>query len=256
MIDKYGTRWTREETTLALYLYCQIPFARTKRTTPEVIKLAAQIGRTPSSVARKLGNLGSFDERLEEQGISGLAHSSNLDRDVWDEYVGNWDALVRDAEALHEGTEGAVERQVDNVAGFEVPRGPSEREASVLVRRGQAFFRRSVLASYGSCCSFCGLEISELLNASHIIPWSERADLRLDPRNGLALCAIHDRAYDRGFITLTPEFRISVSQRLHASKSSAAQEMLLSFDQMDARLPSRFAPLPDFLDWHRRYVFS
>ena len=44
-----------------------------------MIELANLIGRTPSSVARKLGNFGSFDPKLQEQGISGLVNSSHFD---------------------------------------------------------------------------------------------------------------------------------------------------------------------------------
>jgi putative restriction endonuclease len=45
----YGSAWSREELILALYLYCQIPFAQTKASNPEVIRLAELLGRTPSS---------------------------------------------------------------------------------------------------------------------------------------------------------------------------------------------------------------
>ena len=65
--EKYGSLWTRDELVLALYLYCQIPFAKTKANNPEVIRLAHVIGRTPASVARKLGNFGAFDPLLASQ---------------------------------------------------------------------------------------------------------------------------------------------------------------------------------------------
>lgn len=256
MVEKYGTPWTREETVLALYLYCQIPFAQTKRTNPEVVRLAQHIGRTPSSVARKLGNLGSFDERLEQQGISGLTHSSKLDEEVWNDYIGNWQVLVEEAEALLANLDASSEPPLGEAIPPEPPTGPSEREAITRLRRGQTFFRRAVLASYSSCCTFCGLELPELLTAGHIIPWSVRSDLRLDPRNGLSLCAIHDRAYDRGYVTVTTDFRIAVSRRVVAARSSAAQEMLMRFNDQEARRPTRFAPLSDYLMWHQQFIFK
>ena len=83
---KYGTAWSREETILALYLYCQLPFAKTKRTTPEVIELANVIGRTPSAVARKLGNFGPFDQNLAKQGI-------NLFEYLFRHITGDWGDL-------------------------------------------------------------------------------------------------------------------------------------------------------------------
>ena len=63
--NRYGQKWNRKETILAFDLYYRIPFRLTKRTTPAVIELANLIGRTPSSVARKLGNFGSFDPKLQ-----------------------------------------------------------------------------------------------------------------------------------------------------------------------------------------------
>ena len=77
--NRYGQKWNRKETILAFDLYYRIPFRLTKRTTPAVIELANLIGRTPSSVARKLGNFGSFDPKLQEQGIRGLVNSSHFD---------------------------------------------------------------------------------------------------------------------------------------------------------------------------------
>lgn len=45
-----------------------------------------------------------------------------------------------------------------------------------------------------------GLAEPRLLIASHIVPWSKDKTNRLNPSNGLCLSAIHDRAFDQGFI--------------------------------------------------------
>ena len=100
MATRYGKPWERDELVLALYLYCQIPFARTKANNPQLIELAKVLGRTPTSVARKLGNFGAFDARLSELGIKGLVHASKADRLIWEEFSGNWAALVEQAQAL------------------------------------------------------------------------------------------------------------------------------------------------------------
>jgi len=56
--------WTREELILAINLYCKIPFGRMHHGNPLIIEFARLIGRTPSSVTFKLGNLASFDPSL------------------------------------------------------------------------------------------------------------------------------------------------------------------------------------------------
>ena len=58
--EKYGLKWERDEVILAFDLYCRIPFKKTKANNPQVIELSKILRRTPASVARKLGNFGSF----------------------------------------------------------------------------------------------------------------------------------------------------------------------------------------------------
>ena len=73
-----GQPWTREQLILAFELYCRIPFQRTKASDPRVKELAAILGRTPASVARKLGNFGAFDPQLAARDISGSGVSPLL----------------------------------------------------------------------------------------------------------------------------------------------------------------------------------
>lgn len=91
-----------EELILAFDLYCRIPFQQTKASNPKVQELAALIGRTPSSVARKLGNFGAFDPELRRSGISGIIHASKLDKEIWDEFHQSWNDLVLEAAKLRE----------------------------------------------------------------------------------------------------------------------------------------------------------
>ncbi len=48
----------------------------------------------------KVGNFGSFDENLKAKNISGLKNASKLDRQIWDEFNGNWSALSYESENL------------------------------------------------------------------------------------------------------------------------------------------------------------
>jgi hypothetical protein len=221
---KYGISWSRNELILALYLYCQIPFARTKANNPEVIRLAALLARTPSSVARKLGNFGAFDPLLTKQGITGLTHVSRMDREIWNEFYGRWDSLVFESQSLL----GKLHAEVAPIEQEEMPiisrpDGPTERPATVLTRLCQSFFRKAILSSYESCCCICGIDLPPLLIASHIVPWSANKDIRSDPENGLCLCALHDKAFDRGLISMNASLEIIVSPSVKATKSEFAK---------------------------------
>lgn len=263
--DKYGSLWSRDELILALYLYCQIPFAKTKANNPEVIRLSKLLGRTPASVARKLGNFGAFDPPLAQQGISGLIHFSKADRLIWEEFQHRWEALVQESNRLlgdlNARTETESLRQPKIAEDVEEriivrPTGPSEREAIVSVRLFQSFFRRTVLASYGASCCFCGLNLRCLLVAGHIVPWSVDESARTEPENGLCLCALHDRAFDCGVVTISESLDIVVGREALASKQEFVRASLVSFHQAPLRKPNRFAPNERFLAWHREHVFK
>lgn len=262
--DRYGDRWSRDESILALYLYCQIPFAKTKANNPEVIRLAKLIGRTPASVARKLGNFGAFDPLLAKQGISGLTHTGRAAKQIWDEFHNRWEALVEESTRLLEAHSAPAsspgsspdQRVSEDETIIARPTGPSERRASVSVRLFQSFFRRAVLASYESTCCVCGLDIRPLLVASHIKSWALDESTRTDPENGLCLCAIHDRAFDRGLIGVSEDLRVLVYRKIMISKQQFVRAALVSFSNEPLRIPTRFPPRQEFLLWHRQNVFG
>ena len=102
-----------------------------------------------------------------------------------------------------------------------------------------------------------GLGVPELLIASHIVPWKVDRPNRLNPRNGLCLSALHDRAFDKGFITVTIDLRIKVSKALKKYDSEKfLASSLLSLDGKDLLLPEKFFPNPDFLAYHVKNIFK
>jgi len=265
--DKYGSLWTKEETTLCFYLYCQIPFSRTNKSNPEVLKLAHLLGRTVGSVVRKLGNFGAVDERLRAFNISGLTNFAKLDKEVFAEYVNNWEALVTDSSKILDKTntvkgietvkpiEETVEKDI--IAEFSrLSSLPTEKQTTVYVRIRQSFFRRAVLSNYDSKCCISGLDIPELLIASHIVPWKKDEKSRIDPQNGLLLSEIHDKAFDIGLITITPDYRIRISKKLSKSKSDFVRITILEFEGKEINLLSKFLPKEEYLHWHNKNIFQ
>lgn len=92
--------WIREEEILALNLYHKIPFQQVSKNHPDVIRVASLIGRSPSAVNMKIGNLASLDENLAKQGVIGLSHTSNLDTQIWEEFKNRWDKLRLESEKI------------------------------------------------------------------------------------------------------------------------------------------------------------
>lgn len=192
-------RWTKEQLKLAFHLYCQLPFGKLDMRTPEVIKLAGLIGRTPGAVAMKLSNFASLDPAITSTGRKGLEGASNLDREIWDEFHADWEALAVESELLRRKLDADVQ-PIDDAEEQLMPEDFTGETRKVVTeqRIKQSFFRRAVLSSYRGRCCMSGLSETRLLVASHIVPWSKDKANRLNPSNGLCLSAIHDRAFDKG----------------------------------------------------------
>ena len=253
--EKYGALWTREELILAFGLYCRVPFKKTKANNPDIIELARLLKRSPASVARKLGNFGSFDPELQKQQISGLGHAGKLDRKIWDEFHRDWNQLVFEEKRLRDQLGLKQKSQQEILEELAQPQGPSEKEAVRKTRIHQSFFREAILSSYEETCCITGLRIRECLIASHILPWSKDERFRTDPRNGLCLSATFDRLFDKGFITITKDLAVVVSARLRNAGEKRISELICVFHGVPIIRPRRFLPLPAHLEWHRDNVF-
>lgn len=66
----------------------------------------------------------------------------------------------------------------------------------------QELFRNNLMAKYGCKCAICSKSIETVLIASHIVPASESTVIeKADCENGLLLCSLHDKLFDRYLIT-------------------------------------------------------
>lgn len=249
--SRYGDPWTRDELILAFDLYCRIPFQKTKASNPEVQRLAELLARSPASVARKLGNFGAFDPVLRSFKITGLVHTSKLDREIWNEFHADWSALVWEAGKLRR----TFEEKRSKTPILVRPFGPSETLRMVKQRIHQSFFREAVISSYDETCCVTGLKIRDCLIASHIVPWSVKEEYRTDPTNGLCLSSTFDRLFDVGLITITDDLHICVSSVLMRSRIPSTQELICKYDGKSMIKPKRFLPSIERLGWHRTNVF-
>ena len=242
--------WTNEQLKLAFYLYCQLPFGKLHSKNQKIIELSAIIGKTPSALAMKLVNFASLDPAIQNRGRKGLGNASAADKEIWREFHNNWQELITECETFFQSkSSSAVEKELPDYAG-------ETHDAIVPVRLGQSFFRKAVLASYQNICCISGVSLPQLLIASHIIPWSEAKENRLNPSNGLCLSAIHDRAFDKGLITVMPDYTVRISKELKENVNNSQQmQLLIMSDKQLIKLPENFLPNKNFLDWHNKNVF-
>ncbi|BCU76552.1 HNH endonuclease [Luteolibacter sp. LG18] len=259
-----GKRWTRDELLVALNLYHKLTFGQMDARTPVIIALAQKLGRTPGSVAMKLCNLASLDPALKLRGIKGLAGASDLDRSMWQEFHENLNEAAPASEEAMRKLIGARETDTMEVVpgkGFQVRKRPldevTEKTALVKQRRGQDYFRNSVVNNFGGRCGVTQLAIRELLIASHILPWGTHPSERLNVRNGLCLSRLHDAAFDQGLIAFDEELRMVLSPKLKAALSQrTVAENFGAYERVPLILPADSAlPETAFLAEHRAKIF-
>ncbi len=258
--SRYGTKWTHDETVIALGLYFQIPFGKINQTTPEVVRIARLMGREPASLSMKMGNIGRLDPTLARRGVSGLVNGAKMEEQVWNEYEGRRDELAtRYHELLLKLTRAdGAEDTVDDDVAIKTPQG-LDGVRLAHYRINQSFFRRSVLSAYDNACCITGLTGTKLLIASHIKPWSKCIDgnERTDTANGLCLNSLHDRAFDKGLITLDEELKVVLSTSLKdAVPHEVFTDYFIRYEGRQIVLPERGRPSEVFLSYHRENVFE
>ncbi|MDR0993353.1 MAG: HNH endonuclease [Verrucomicrobiota bacterium] len=243
--------WTDQELKLAFYLYCQLPFGKIDARNNQIQVLARFLGRSANAVAMKLVNFASLDPAIRNSGRKGLGNASVADKRIWDAFHSDWTSLSEEC-AFQFASIQPDEKQESDVG---ISYMGETRIITTMARIGQAFFRNSVMASYQNRCCMSGLSIHGLLVASHIVPWAAASELRLNPRNGLCLSAIHDKAFDRGLITVTADYSILVSGAIKRDNSKQGQ-LIAELEGRRIILPAKFLPEKNYLVWHNEHVFK
>lgn len=256
---KKGQKWSREETILAFDLYCHMPFGKIGQTNNRIIELAKMLRRTPGSVALKMQNLAHYDPELRARNVTAMAHGSKLDAEIFDEFYENLEELTYQADSILQRITGkGIEQEIDLYDLEALPVG-EDRERMRKERIGQNSFRRSVLTSYDNRCCITGLRMPVLLIASHIKPWavSNEKNERTNPRNGLCLNPLHDRAFDQGLITIDESYKVIISSKLrNADMDESIRNWLMRYSNEEIYLPDKFKPGKLFIEYHNDVIFK
>jgi putative restriction endonuclease len=145
--------------------------------------------------------------------------------------------VVDDAQAIHK-------------AGFWIPNKEglllrSYITVEVQQRLHQVAFRAHVLRAYQHSCSICRLRHPELLEAAHI--YEDAHPLGIPAvSNGLALCAIHHRAFDQKILGITPDYAVVIREDiLEETDGPMLQWGLQAFQNTRIHLPRRQEEWPN-----------
>ena len=126
----------------------------------------------------------------------------------------------------------------------------TERQAIVKSRIGQGQFRENLLSKYGKCV-ITGVNIPQVLVASHIKPWAACDNReRLDVNNGLILSATYDRLFDSGLISFNEHGNLLISKFV-----SDANRALLSLDVKREYQIGYSSFMRDYLQYHNDVIY-
>ncbi|WP_405139962.1 HNH endonuclease [Sphaerisporangium sp. NBC_01403] len=204
------------------------------------------------------GSPGSELSRLRDSQASGRLHPDLLRALFDDSHL-----VVRLARYLLDANfEPSLHADICQLTGLDLETlgaaDPVRTTARAMVRRNTAF-RQNVLMAYEYCCAFCEYDgwldgTAVGLDAAHVRWWAfEGPDAT---SNGLCLCAIHHKLFDKGVLGLTPDRTIAVSAKF-VGRSRAAKEMVLALTERPVRQPQPgLEPIDTAnIEWHNRQVF-
>lgn len=122
-----------------------------------------------------------------------------------------------------------------------------------LPRLGQGSFRVLVTDAYERRCAITGERTLPALDAAHIKPFSEKGPLAVN--NGILLRRDLHALFDRGYLTVTPSYRIEVSKRIKEEFENGKEYYRCHGSQI--RLPSNAidSPSSEYLKWHNANIY-
>ncbi|MCD0474436.1 HNH endonuclease [Flavobacterium sp. EDS] len=250
--------WTREELILAFNLYLKLPFGKMNKSTPEVKKLAEILGRTPSSIGMRLGNFASVDPFHINRGIVGLKNGIRQTQPIWDEFFNNQEELVFQSEKiLAEKENTTIESKFEDILSDIKDLKGEDVVREVRTRVNQSVFRKMVLSNYNNKCAITGIDIPELLLASHIIPWSKNEEHRLNPENGICFSALYDKAFDKGLIGINTNHEIVFSNAIKKKRETEFYQAYFSpIENQKINIAQKYLPRKEFLEYHLDTIFN
>lgn len=242
--------WTREQIIVAINVYCKIPFKNSSARHPLIQEYAKLLGRTPAALNLKIGNLGSFDPVLRSKGIVGLGHTSKMDELVWNEFFENPEKLAFESEKIIANLRNQPLEESASTDLSDLPEG-TERTVVTRQRINQQFFHDAVLCSYNNQCCITGIGHRQLLEACHISSWSDDVKNRTNPKNGLCMNPLFHRAFDRFLFTVTPDYKIEISeQMMEKTNDNIFHDYLVSINGNSIIMPEKFSPDANLLAIH------
>jgi putative restriction endonuclease len=191
----------------------------------DVRKHRGNLGRSPSFQVRK--------ECLQQAALNGFYPCAKENQEIAIAFRPDFLVeYVRNLEALHDFGQSPSDLAVlDSVATNpevnteDIQISDNVRKTTVVTvskKLRAVNFRKRVLTAYTFRCAICGLQL-RLVDAAHIVPVTHEHSTD-ETRNGLALCALHHRAYDQALITVWDDYSVKLNENRVLELSQARED--------------------------------
>ena len=191
-----------------------------------------------------MGNFASIDPFHQLRGVGGLPNGKKQVQPIWDEFFHNQKELIFKSEQILAGRENSTIENKYQELLFDLKDLKGETVIrEIKTRVNQSVFRQMVMTNYSTKCAITGIDIPELLLASHIIPWSKNEENRLNPENGICLSALYDKAFDKGIIGINQKYEVILSDSLKKKcKTEFYQTHFSPIENLKITEPIKYLP--------------
>lgn len=128
------------------------------------------------------------------------------------------------------------------------------RTIEIQARVKQSVFRKNVLLNFKETCCLTGINETQLIVASHIVPWADRIESRLDPANGLPLFVTYDKLFDLGYFSFDNSLKVILTSKTK-NFSPELQLVLNGINDKKATEPNIYKIKKEYLEYHRDTIF-
>jgi putative restriction endonuclease len=150
---------------------------------------------------------------------------------------------------LHEHFPETIHEDILTAVGLDFePKGNRSRDPN---------FRERILRAYEYSCAVCGFNVRLghnliAVEAAHI-KWHQAGGPDSE-ENGIALCAMHHKLFDRGVFTISKSKELLVAEEAHGN---GFEEWLMRYHGKQIRPPIHpdYQPKDSYVYWHVREVF-
>ncbi len=125
----------------------------------------------------------------------------------------------------------------------------AESELKTKIRLEERTFHARMMPLWAHQCTICGIDLPIVLQATRAKPRKDcTKEERIDPYNGILLCANHAILYKKGYIAFDGQGKIHIAEEMsEENHKKFGIHRQIKIARMEQNKP--------YIKWHKRYLF-